>query len=85
MVCFQELATELEADCIQWSSLQEEASLMHHVMSQLHRYQDERALNAGQKWKLPPCGQPISLFSGSSEGRTVIRATDDSEYSSVCL
>jgi Rap guanine nucleotide exchange factor 4 len=58
---------------------------MHHVMSQLHRYQDERALNAGQKWKLPPCGQPISLFSGSSEGRTVIRATDDSEYSSVCL
>ncbi|PSN41817.1 hypothetical protein C0J52_07838 [Blattella germanica] len=74
-----ELATELEADCIQWSSLQEEASLMHHVMSQLRRYQDERALNAGQKWKLPPCGQPISLFSGATENRTVIRPTHDSE------
>ncbi|KDR12164.1 Rap guanine nucleotide exchange factor 4, partial [Zootermopsis nevadensis] len=80
----EELATELEADCIQWSSLQEEASLMHHVMSQLHRYQDERALSAGQKWKLPPCGQPISLFSGSSESRTVIRATDDIIFRVYC-
>ncbi|KAJ9588304.1 hypothetical protein L9F63_018328, partial [Diploptera punctata] len=80
----EELATELEADCIQWSSLQEEASLMHHVMSQLRRYQDERALNAGQKWKLPPCGQPISLFSGSSEGRTVIRPTDDIIFRVYC-
>ncbi|KAJ4445394.1 hypothetical protein ANN_07199 [Periplaneta americana] len=80
----EELATELEADCIQWSSLQEEASLMHHVMSQLRRYQDERSLNAGQKWKLPPCGQPISLFSGNNEGRTVIRATDDIIFRVYC-
>lgn len=53
---------------------------MHHVMSQLRRNQDERSLTAGQKWTLPPCGQPISLFNGSSEGRRVMRATDDSEF-----
>lgn len=83
MVCFQELGTEFDADCLQWSSLQEEASLMQHVMSQLHRYQDECSLAAGQKWTLPPCGQPICLFSGSTEGRRLIRATDDSEFVSV--
>lgn len=80
MVCFQDLATELETDCMQLGSLQEEASLMHHVMSQLRRNQDERSLTAGQKWTLPPCGQPISLFNGSSEGRRLMRATDDSEF-----
>jgi len=53
---------------------------MHHVMSQLRRNQDERSLTAGQKWTLPPCGQPISLFNGSSEGRRLMRATDDSEF-----
>ena len=80
MVCFQDLATELETDCMQLGSLQEEASLMHHVMSQLRRNQDERSLTAGQKWTLPPCGQPICLFNGSNEGRRVMRATDDSEF-----
>ena len=53
---------------------------MHHVMSQLHRYQDERSLTAGQKWTLPPCGQSICLFNGSTEDRRVMRATDDSEF-----
>ncbi|GLH02088.1 Guanine nucleotide-releasing factor 2 [Gryllus bimaculatus] len=80
----EELATEVEADCMQWSSLQEEASLIHHVMSQLRRYQDERTQHAGQMWKLPPCGQPVSLFSGSTEGRTMIRPTDDIIFRVYC-
>lgn len=59
--------------------MQEEASLMHHVMQLLRHYQDEKNQHSGQKWKLPPCGQPISLFSAScSENRTIIRPTDDS-------
>lgn len=80
----EDLATELETDCMQLGSLQEEASLMHHVMSQLRRNQDERSLTAGQKWTLPPCGQPISLFNGSSEGRRVMRATDDIIFRVYC-
>ncbi|KAJ8946997.1 hypothetical protein NQ318_019078 [Aromia moschata] len=33
----EELANELESDVIHFNALQEEASLMHHVMSQLRR------------------------------------------------
>nr|CAD7395731.1 unnamed protein product [Timema cristinae] len=80
----EELASEVEADCIQWNTLEEEASLMHHVMSQLKRYQDDRANHSGQKWKLPPCGQPISLFGGDNQARTVIRATDDIIFRVYC-
>lgn len=77
---FQDLATEVEADCIQWNAMQEEATLMHHVMQLLKHYQEDKNQNAGQKWKLPPCGQPISLFSAScSESRTIIRPSDDSK------
>lgn len=74
------MASDLEADCAQWSCLEEEAGVMHHVMSQLRRRQEERIVNAGQKWKLPPCGQPISLFSGSMPGgtRNAIHPDDDS-------
>lgn len=73
------MAAEVEADCLEWAGLEEEASLMHHVMSQLHRYEEERAVSAGQKWKLPPAGQPISLFSGATDGkkRALIRPNDD--------
>lgn len=43
--------------------------------------QDEKRLNAGQKWKLPPNGQPICLFSGNpNQYKTVIRGDDDSKY-----
>lgn len=81
----QDLAGDVEADCLEWAGLQEEASLLHHVMSQLRRYQEERAASAGQKWKLPPAGQPISLFSGSSDGksRSFIRPSDDGECSLI--
>lgn len=83
----QELAGEVEADCVEWPDLQEEASLMHHVMSQLRRYQEEKAASAGQKWKLPPAGQPISLFSGPTDGktRTLIRSSDDGECAVILV
>lgn len=34
----EDLASRLENDSIHWASLQEETSLMHHVMTQLRRY-----------------------------------------------
>lgn len=54
---------------------------MHHVMSQLRRYQEDRAAASAQKWKLPPCGQPVAPFSNATttRGRAVIRPTDDSK------
>ena len=43
------------------------------------RYQEDRNQHAGQKWKLPPNGQPICLFSGNATpSKTVIRPDDDS-------
>ncbi|GLV32312.1 Exchange protein directly activated by cAMP [Carabus blaptoides fortunei] len=81
----EDLATEVEADCMQWNTLQEEAGLMHHVMSLLRRYQDDKNAHAGQKWKLPPCGQPISLFTGvMAESRTIIRPADDIIFRVYC-
>ncbi|KAG8222436.1 hypothetical protein J437_LFUL008434, partial [Ladona fulva] len=58
----QELAKEVEQDSVKWRSLRAETRLMQRVMSRLRRYAAERDARAGQKWKLPPCGQPISLF-----------------------
>lgn len=72
----EELASEVEAD----PDLQEEASIIHNVLTQLSRYQEDKELNAGQKWKLPPNGQSISLFSGNSTfTRRMIRPDDDSK------
>lgn len=84
----KELASDVEADCQllggKSQALQEEASLMHHIMSRLRRYQDERLETAGLKWKLPPGGQPICLFSAinnpSKNNRSIIRPNDDSEH-----
>lgn len=88
-VCLsQELASDVEADCQllggKSQALQEEASLMHHIMSRLRRYQDERLETSGLKWKLPPGGQPICLFSAisnnpSKNNRPIIRPNDDSK------
>ncbi|XP_063237984.1 rap guanine nucleotide exchange factor 4 [Bacillus rossius redtenbacheri] len=80
----EELAGEVESDCIRWSSLEEEASLMHHVTSQLRRFQEERERRSGQKWKLPPCGQPVCLFGGSGQDRACIRPTDDIIFRVYC-
>lgn len=38
-------------------------------------------MHSGQKWKLPPNGQPICLFSGNpTQSRTIIRPDDDSMF-----
>lgn len=43
--------------------------------------QEDRQLQAGQKWKLPPNGQPISLFSGNATNRrTIIHPDDDGKH-----
>lgn len=44
------------------------------------RYMEDRKAHEGQKWKLPPLGQPISLFSaGNDTTRTIIMPQDDSK------
>lgn len=78
----QEIATDVEAD----PGLQEEAGIIHHVLTQMSRYQEDRQLNMGQKWKLPPNGQPISLFSGNTTNtRAIIRPDDDSKWTSITV
>lgn len=49
--------------------------------------QDERHMQSTRKWKLPPNGQPICLFSenASTQGKKIIRPDDDSKYSFVHL
>ena len=61
--------------------MQEEAGIIHHVLTQMSRYQEDRHQNMGQKWKLPPNGQPICPFSANSVAstRSVIHMDDDSE------
>uniref|UniRef100_A0A2M4BG47 Putative camp-regulated guanine nucleotide exchange factor n=2 Tax=Nyssorhynchus TaxID=44543 RepID=A0A2M4BG47_9DIPT len=76
----EELATDVEAE----PALQEEASIIHHVLTQLSRYQEDRQMNATQKWKLPPNGQPICLFSGNTHSKTVIRPDDDIIFRVYC-
>lgn len=77
----EEIATDVEAD----PGLQEEAGVIHHVLTQMSRYQEDRQQNMGQKWKLPPNGQPISLFSGNvTATRTVIRPDDDIIFRVYC-
>ncbi|XP_071049981.1 rap guanine nucleotide exchange factor 4 isoform X2 [Onthophagus taurus] len=82
----EDLAKDLESDFLHNSALQSEASLMHHVMTQLKRYKDERKLREGQKWKLPTNGQPVSLFTGCDPGnnRTVIMPQDDIIFRVYC-
>lgn len=52
----------------------------------MSRYQEDRQQNMGQKWKLPPNGQPISLFTGNASGtRSIIRPDDDSKMKLSCV
>ncbi|XP_058461700.1 rap guanine nucleotide exchange factor 4 isoform X3 [Malaya genurostris] len=76
----EEIATDVESE----GFLQEEASIIHHVLTQLSRYQEDRQMNASQKWKLPPNGQPICLFSGNTHSKTVIRPDDDIIFRVYC-
>lgn len=53
--------------------------VIHSTPISLHP-QDDKQIHAGQKWKLPPNGQPICLFSGNpTQTRTIIRPDDDSK------
>lgn len=64
--------------------MQEETSILHNVLTQLSRYQEDKNLHAGQRWKLPPNGQPITLFSGIPGAvKTVIRPDDDSKLTII--
>ncbi|XP_017069218.1 rap guanine nucleotide exchange factor 4 isoform X4 [Drosophila eugracilis] len=77
----EDLAAEVEAD----PDLNEETSIVHNVLTQMARYQEDRNQNAGQKWKLPPNGQPICLFSGNATpSKTVIRPDDDIIFRVYC-
>ncbi|XP_039443269.1 rap guanine nucleotide exchange factor 4 isoform X3 [Culex pipiens pallens] len=77
----EDIATDVESEGL----LQEEASIIHHVLTQLARYQEDRQMNASQKWKLPPNGQPICLFSGNTHStKTVIRPDDDIIFRVYC-
>ncbi|KAG5678868.1 hypothetical protein PVAND_008499 [Polypedilum vanderplanki] len=77
----EEIATDVESD----PALQEEAGIIHHVLTQMSRYQEDRQQNAGQKWKLPSNGQPITLFSGNvTATRSIIRMDDDIIFRVYC-
>ncbi|CAM6032150.1 unnamed protein product, partial [Sphagnum compactum] len=77
----EEIAADVEND----QELNEESSTIHHVLTQLNRYQEDRNQHTGQKWKLPPTGQPICLFSGNPTGtKTVIRPDDDIIFRVYC-
>ncbi|RZF45207.1 hypothetical protein LSTR_LSTR011104 [Laodelphax striatellus] len=82
----EELAADVDEDCLQWDSLLEDANLIHHVMGRLRHHQEERQATIGQKWKLPPGGQPISLFATppNAKPRKVIRPQDDIIFRVYC-
>ena len=65
---------------------------MLQVMDMRRAYLEEVSAAAGQKWKLPPSGQPVSLFGAPSNNpggddsnenyidrRCIMRPTDDSK------
>lgn len=61
---------------------------MLHVMDMKRKYVEETTASAGQKWKLPPSGQPVCLFGNPSgneeagetrEKRCCMRPSDDSK------
>ncbi|XP_071445766.1 rap guanine nucleotide exchange factor 4 [Hetaerina americana] len=75
----QELAKEVEEESTKWKSLRAETKLMQRVMSCLRRHASERDARAGQKWKLPPCGQPISLFGKPTAAKASASQDDDDD------
>lgn len=78
---FQDLTTDVENEMNLFPSLEEEASLVHHLTTRLARYKEAAANRKDVKWKLPPTGQPITLFSGpSSPHKISMKPQDDSTY-----
>ncbi|KAF6209024.1 hypothetical protein GE061_014767 [Apolygus lucorum] len=70
---------ELVSDCERegW----EESALMHRISAQVSRHQE--AAHNVSKWKLPPGGQPICLFS-SSDSHALIKPNDDIIFRVYC-
>ncbi|CAG7720641.1 unnamed protein product [Allacma fusca] len=90
----QELMDEVQKDSVSFNTLYDEVLLMNQVMDIYKTYADERLQAAGQKWKLPPCGQPVSLFGAPMsngedyevpvERRAVMRHDDDIIFRVYC-
>lgn len=76
----QEISKELENESSMYRSLEEEASLMHHILTEMTRHDEEISRQNGKKWKLPPYGQPISLFSGGPGPQRMMKPQDDSKF-----
>lgn len=73
----QELAGEVSDDTARWE-MEDENVKMTQVMDELAQWSTNQ--NVPQKWKLPPCGQPISAFGSDSQKDLKMRPQDDSEF-----
>jgi hypothetical protein len=82
MQCEQELAGEVSDDTARWE-MEDENVKMTQVMDELAQWSANQ--NVPQKWKLPPCGQPISAFGSDSQKDLKMRPQDDSEFRVVKL
>ncbi|KAK6620354.1 hypothetical protein RUM44_006755 [Polyplax serrata] len=80
----QEISKELENESSMYRSLEEEASLMHHILTEMTRHDEEISRQNGKKWKLPPYGQPISLFSGGPGPQRMMKPQDDIIFRVYC-
>ncbi|BET03360.1 exchange factor [Nesidiocoris tenuis] len=71
---------ELVAECERegW----EESALMNRISAQVTRHQDAAAHT--NKWKLPPGGQPICLFTHNETGCALIKPHDDIIFRVYC-
>lgn len=63
-------------DTARWE-MEDENVKMTQVMDELAQWSANQ--NVPQKWKLPPCGQPISAFGSDSQKDLKMRPQDDSE------
>jgi hypothetical protein len=57
--------------------MEDENVKMTQVMDELAQWSANQSVP--QKWKLPPCGQPISAFGSDSQKDLKMRPQDDSE------
>lgn len=79
------MTTDVENEVTLFPSLAEEASLVHHLATRLARHKEALITRKDVKWKLPPTGQPVTLFSGpSSPHRIPMKPIDDSKSEQKC-
>lgn len=69
LFCDQELFEEVQKESTSSGTLKDEVNLMLQVMDMRRTYVEETSTAAGQKWKLPPSGQPVSLFGAPSSSK----------------